>query len=271
MTIRSAVPTLFVTGLAGFLGSEVAARAQAAGWRVAGTAHERPGPSGAHRLDVRDQGAVRAAIEAERPDVVVHTAYSRDDEGVTADGARHVAEAAADAGSRLIHLSSDLVFGGSRGRPLTEDDPPDPLPGYGQWKARAEEEVAGAHPNSLLVRTSLIYGEERLSDHERAALDGAMTFFIDELRNPVEVGDLAEAILELAGKGVTGPLHVAGADAMDRLELARLFAKRRGHDPEKLRGGPGDPDRPKDCRLDSSRARKLLHTPLRGAREVLSG
>jgi dTDP-4-dehydrorhamnose reductase len=265
------VATIFVTGLAGFLGSEVAARAAAAGWRVAGTVHERPGPEGAHRVDVRDEGAVRAAIEADRPELVVHTAYRRDDEGVTVDGARVVAGAAAGAGSRLIHLSSDLVFGGSRGRPLTEEDAPDPLPGYGEWKARAEQQVAEAHPGAVLVRTSLIYGEERISDHERAALGGQYTFFIDEFRNPVEVGDLATAILELAATDLSGPLHVAGADAMNRLELARLFAERSGQDPEKLRGGPGNPDRPKDCRLDSSRARKLLRAPLRGAREVLSG
>jgi dTDP-4-dehydrorhamnose reductase len=271
VTILRVVATVFVTGLAGFLGSELAARAPAAGWRVAGTVHERPGPPGAHRLDVRDEGAVRAAIAAERPDVVVHTAYSHDDEGVTVDGARLVAEAAASPGARLIHLSSDLVFGGTLGRPLTEDDAPDPLPGYGEWKARAEAQVTHAHPGALLIRTSLIYGERRSSDHERAALDGDYTFFIDEFRNPVEVGDLAEAILELAGQSVIGPLHVAGADAMDRLELARLFAKRRGKDPDVLRGGPGGPDRPKDCRLDSSRARKLLRTPLRGAREVLAG
>jgi dTDP-4-dehydrorhamnose reductase len=271
VTILGVMGTFFVTGLAGFLGSEVAARARTAGWRVAGTVHERPGPEGAHRLDVRDEGAVRAAIGAERPDVVVHTAYRQSDEGVTVDGARVVAEAAADAGSRLIHLSSDLVFGGSRGRPLTEDDVPDPLPGYGEWKARAEKQVAEAHPGALLARTSLIYGEERISDHERAALNGDYSFFIDEFRNPVEVGDLAKAILELAGQSASGPLHVAGADAMDRLELARLFAERQGQDPEVLRGGPGNPDRPKDCRLDSSRARKLLRTPLRGAREVLAG
>jgi dTDP-4-dehydrorhamnose reductase len=262
--------TIFVTGLAGYLGSELADAAGASGWRVGGTVHESPGPPGAHRVDVRDRGAVAAAIAAERPDVVVHTAYRRDDESVTVDGARVVAEAAAHAGARLIHLSTDLVFGGALGRPLTEDDPPDPLPGYGTWKARAEALVAGAHPEALLIRTSLIYGEKRVSDHEQLALDKAVTFFTDEYRNPVEVGDLAQAILELAGQDVTGPLHVAGADATDRLELARLFVERRRGDPDVLRGGPGGPERPKDCRLDSSMAQALLTTRLRGAREVLS-
>jgi hypothetical protein len=65
---------------------------------------------------------------------------------------------------------------------------------------------------------------------------------------------------------------VAGADAMDRLELARLMVAGHGRDPTVLRGGPGGPDRPKDCRLDSSRAQARLETTrLRGAREVLGG
>ena len=226
-------------------------------------------------MDVRDAGAVRAALEAERPDVVIHTAYDRHDQGVTADGARVVAQAAAHVGARLIHMSSDLVFGGRLGRPLREDDPPDPVLDYGRWKAEAEERVREAHPEATLVRTSLIYGETRPSDHERlalSALDGAeVAFFTDELRNPIEVGDLAAALVELAGQDLAGPLHVAGADAMDRLELAKLLVAHRGKDPSSLRGGTGPPDRPKDCRLDCSRAEALLTTGLRGAREVLAG
>jgi dTDP-4-dehydrorhamnose reductase len=266
--------TIFVTGLAGYLGSELARTAGAAGWQVSGTVHERAGPHRAHRVDVRDERAVGMALAAERPDVVVNTAYRRDDESATVDGARVVAEAAARAGARLIHLSSDLVFGGDLRRPLTEEDRPDPRLDYGRWKARAEQLLREADPEALLVRTSLIYGARKPSDHERLALaaaDGAnVTFFTDEYRNPVEVGDLAKAILELAAKDVHGPLHVAGADAMDRLELARLFVARRRRDPDVLLGGPGGPDRPKDCRLDSSRALALLRTRLRGAREVLA-
>jgi dTDP-4-dehydrorhamnose reductase len=268
-----AVSRLFVTGLAGYLGSEIRAQAARRGWRVGGTVHERPGPAGAHKVDVRDPGAVRAALGAERPQVVVHTAYRRDEQSVTVEGARVVAEAAAAAGARLIHLSSDLVFGGGLGRPLTEEDPLDPVLDYGRWKARAEELVLSAHPEALVIRTSLMYGETRPSEHERLALraaDGAdVAFFTDELHTPVEVGDLAAAILELADADVTGPLHVAGTDAVNRLELARLLVARRGRDPDALEGRPGGAGRPKDCRLDCSRARALLRTRLRGVREVL--
>ena len=69
---------------------------------------------------------------------------------------------------------------------------------------------------------------------------------------------------------VSGPLHVAGPDVVDRLELARLLARAQGADPSGLRGGEGGPDRPKACVLDSSRATALLRTRLRGMEEVLA-
>jgi dTDP-4-dehydrorhamnose reductase len=97
-----------------------------------------------------------------------------------------------------------------------------------------------------------------------------MTFFTDERRCPIAVADLAAAVLELAALDTAGPLHVAGSDAVTRLEFARLICANHGRDPEVLRGAPGGPDRPKEIVLDCSRARALLRVRLRGAREVLS-
>src|SRR5437764_4215261 len=99
------MPRLFITGIAGLLGSELAARAT--GWSVAGSVFERPGPPGVEtvRLDVRDEAAVRAALAG--ADVAVHTAYRQDDESITADGAAVVARCAP---ARLIHLSTDVLF-----------------------------------------------------------------------------------------------------------------------------------------------------------------
>jgi dTDP-4-dehydrorhamnose reductase len=96
-----------------------------------------------------------------------------------------------------------------------------------------------------------------------------MTFFTDEVRCPIAVGDLAEALLELAAMDISGPLHVAGADAVDRLQFARLVAAHHGRDPDALRGGVGGPGRPKRLALDCSRARALLRMRVRGVREVL--
>jgi dTDP-4-dehydrorhamnose reductase len=257
------VRRLFVTGLGGYLGAELGRRAPAAGWEVAGI-------TGSAQLDVRDAQAVRTAVLAARPDVVVHTAYRMDDASVNVEGTRSVAAAAAAAGARLVHLSTDVVFGDGE-RPLTEHDPPGPVTAYGESKLEAER---ACPPDALIVRTSLLYGGERPSPHEVAAIEAAdgvrdMAFFTDEVRCPIAVADLADAVLELAASDVTGPLHVAGADAVDRLEFARLVAAHHGRDPDALRGGVGGPGRPKRLALDCTRARALLRTRLRGVREVL--
>jgi dTDP-4-dehydrorhamnose reductase len=191
---------------------------------------------------------------------------------VNVEGTRAVAAAAVAAGARMVHLSSDVVFPGDGARALTEDDEPRPVTAYGASKLAAERLCP---PGALIVRTSLIYGGPEPAPQERMVLEVAdgvrdMAFFTDEVRCPVEVGDLAVAVLELAERDAAGPLHVAGADVVSRLDFARLVCARHGRDPAVLRGAPAGPDRPRHLVLDSSRARALLRVRLRGAREVLA-
>jgi dTDP-4-dehydrorhamnose reductase len=278
------VPTLLVTGASGYLGGALAARAATAGWAVTGTVHARPeaAPAGLARvatLDVRDAGAVAALVADVAPDAIVHTAYRQDGDAaraVNADGAGHVAAAARATGARLVHVSSDAIFRGAEERLLVEADVPDPVTAYGATKAAAEEAVRAACPEALLARTSLLYGGPGApaGKHEDVALAAArgetdMVFFTDEVRSPVQVDDLAAALLELAAGRAAGALNVAGADAVSRLDFARLIVTARGHDAAALRGRPSPPDRPRFCGLDSTVAQACLRTRLRGVREVL--
>jgi dTDP-4-dehydrorhamnose reductase len=269
-------PRLLVTGGSGHLGGEVVRRASEAGWDVAGTSFHAPGGV---RLDVRDAAAVEALVADLAPECVVHTAYVQDGADAWAtnvDGSANVAAAAAGQGARLIHLSTDLVFDGRAG-PYREDDPVHPLLEYGLSKAEGERVVAGRHPEATIVRTSLIYGGEGLSGHERRILDvvdgrADLAFFTDELRCPVHVSDLARALLALAGIAHAGPLHLAGADGVSRYEFARLVAEANGRETAHLRTTTSAgmrPERPRDCRLDCSRAAALLGGPLPGVREIL--
>ncbi|HEY0642926.1 MAG TPA: sugar nucleotide-binding protein [Nocardioides sp.] len=230
---------------------------------------------GSADCDVRDRAAVDALLDAHRPDAVVHTAYVQSDHDVTATGAAHVARAAARVGARVVLVSSDVVFGG-RPVPYDESVPPDPVSAYGEAKVEAETAALASGPDVVVARTSLILGDGE-SKHEQLfrslarGADGAL--FEDERRCPVHVGDLAAALVELAGNDVRGVIHLGGADATSRLELGRLGARRDGLDPDSLRAGRRadlpDPG-PVDVRLDSTLASSLLVTRLRGAREFLA-
>ena len=254
---------LLVTGGVGILGSEVVRRAVGGEWDVTATWHERePRVEGQWvRLDVTDPAAVgRAAADV---DAVIHTAYrQRQPQGwaVNVHGAENVARAAR--GIRLVYLSSDVIFDGRRGH-YREEDEPAPVHAYGASKAEAERRVAAAHPEATIVRTSLLYGGPEPGPQERLAAGGG-TFFVDEIRSPVQVTDLADALLELLALAWAGPLHLGGADDVSRYELALLL----GADPARIRPGRTTPDRCPDVSLDSSRAAALLRTRLRGVREV---
>ncbi|WP_405434032.1 SDR family oxidoreductase [Micromonospora sp. NBC_00617] len=267
---------VLVVGGSGFLGREVCRRGVSAGFSVVGTFHsgsvEVPGVVG-RRLDVTDRAAVRALVAEVRPDTVVATPYRYDDWTVTADGAAYVALAAAEVGARLVHLSSDALHGG-RPTPYADDDPPSPVNAYGAAKAAAETAVRAIDPGAALVRTSLILGEgSKQIELCRDALAGRAVLFTDEVRCPIDVGDLADAVLELACSSYAGLLNVAGADAVSRAELGLLVAERFGLDATGLKtttAAAAGVVRPSDVRLDSARAAGLLRTRLRGVRELLA-
>jgi dTDP-4-dehydrorhamnose reductase len=267
---------LLVTGGTGYLGSELLRREPAVGtWLTT----EPPARGNWLRLDVRDSAAVRRGLERIRPGAVIHTAYRQDDRATTLDGAGAVAEAAAAVGARLVHLSSDVIFDGTKPGRYTEEDPPSPITDYGRAKAEAEHIVRSVHPGALVVRTSLIYGGREPSRHERLAREaaegrGGMSFFSDELRTPVLVGELASALLELAARDEEGILHVAGPDTVSRYEFAFLLAQAHGLPGERIlraRLAGSGVVRPANCALDSSRARALLRIRLRGVLEYAAG
>lgn len=266
---------LVVTGGAGYLGSEVASQAVTAGWDVVATQLRRDAPSGRPlALDLADADAVELAFARERPDVVIHTAYRQAEESLARDvveSTASVVRAAVAAGARLVHLSTDMVFGGKRTGRYDERDEPRPVSAYGLAKLEVERLVLAEHPNALVVRTSLLYGMS--GPQEALAVGHTGVFYTDEVRTPIHVADLAAALLELAVSDTTGTLHVAGPDAVNRYEFARLLAARQGHDLAHIRGAPLPPGaaRARNIALDSSRAVGLLTTRIPGVREVLRG
>lgn len=255
---------LLVTGGTGTLGRALVRLAAEQGWTVRATWRRRPpdGPAEWVQADVREAESVARAVDG--VDAVIHTAYRQgggEEWATNVTGAGLVACAAAP--RRLIHLSTDVVFDGTVGR-YREEDVPAPVNAYGRSKAEGELRVADAHPGATIARTSLIYGTPD-GPQERLAREGRR-FYVDELRSPVHVDDLAAALLELLALEAPGPLHVAGADDVTRYDFAVLL----GADPASMEPAQTTPERAPDVTLDSSQAARLLTTRLRGVREVLA-
>jgi dTDP-4-dehydrorhamnose reductase len=251
---------LLITGGSGFLGRHL----------TRGPASERGelvAPSSA-AMDIRRSESTIDTIIDWEPSAVVHLAYRKGDRRTIVDGSRHVAEAAAACGARLVHLSTDLVFS-SRQRPYIEDDLPTPTDHYGRDKFDAEQAVRTACPSAVIVRTSLLYGTDDLGvaqlDVQRALhashQDTPMSFFTDEYRCPAHVDDVAAAVADLAGRpDITGPIHVAGPEALSRADFAQRTATWLGHDPTALRTGTIEASglmRTARVVLDTTKARTL--------------
>ena len=269
---------LLITGGSGYLGRHLARRV-ARKWDgiFAYTFHSRDPlgwPQGM-ALDVRDGPAVARLVAAFAPDAIIHTAGSNTTPDMTAVIVAGTSHVAAAAGARLIHLSSDAIFDGTKA-PYDESARPAPLHDYGRAKAAAEALVS-AHPNAVIVRTSLIYGLEEM-DNGTAWMAAALragqpvTLFTNQWRNPVWVESLADACLELVDSAYCGVLNVAGRQAMTRAAFGlRLLDWWEVTERATLELGPDESGRwPLDCRLDVGRAIELLTTPLPGVEEVLN-
>jgi dTDP-4-dehydrorhamnose reductase len=264
----------FVTGGRGLLGRHL--RRALDDGDVAG---EVVAPSSAE-LDVRDRPAVLRAVRDAQPHAVVHLAYRRDERDTIVEGTANVARAAVDVDARLVHLSTDVVFD-DRDAPWTESDAPCPRHEYGRSKAAAEAAVRAIAPHAVVLRTSLLYGEDDLApiqDDVIDVLDGReqMRFFTDEIRCPAPALDVARAVVRVVGElpDVRGPLHVAGPEAVSRADLARRFARHLGRDERAVPTASAvtlglDRSRPLRVVLDTSRA-ATLGLVVRSVDEALS-
>lgn len=273
---------LLITGGSGYLGAHLIRAADA--WEGYATYHTHPiAPERgrAFALDLRDEAATRALVKQLQPAAIVHTACSnRTREHIRAivPAARNLARIAHEAGIRLVHVSTDLVFDGEHA-PYDDDAQPAPLNEYGQAKAEAEALVTKLCPAAVIVRPSLIWGLDPIDHQTGWLVEGArsgqrITLFTDELRCPTYVHDLAQALLELAARPeVHGPLNLTGPQALSRWDfgLRLLKALRITPGPNVAPGTVAESGliRARDLTCRATRAAHELRIRLRSVDEVL--
>lgn len=277
--------TLLVTGISGYVGQAIAHHAGGQDFtRRAGTFLSQPvrlAGWDVRQLDVTDDTAVASLWDELQPTHVIHAATNFRDPRAQADsivvGTRTVLEACLRHGTRLLHLSTDMVFDGEHA-PYTEDAAVGPLTPYARAKADVEHLITtSALPSWVIVRTSLVTGLQPLDPRTQWVIDSVrhhhpITLFTDEFRCPVWADDLAGALLELTRHDYRGILHIAGPQRLSRHELGERICHWAGLDPAGITIGTVATSglvRPRDCTLDISRAQRLLHVRLRSIDEVL--
>jgi dTDP-4-dehydrorhamnose reductase len=271
---------LLVTGGAGFLGNHLLR--QATNFVAAGTLHHTPSASlpgvTFHVCELQNPEEVRILLDRVQPDIIIHTACSDQGEGIGAilPAAGLLAMHTAERGMRFIHLSTDQVFDGTTA-PYTEESPTNPINPYGRAKAQAEELVRSLNPQATIIRTSLLY-DLRTPDRQTKWMMQSLSncqpirLFVDEIRCPVWVENLAEVLLELALKDVQGILHLGGPESLNRWEFGMDMLHHFGITPtSNIQKGTIEESglvRPKNLTMDSSRAKQILQTRLFSLQEA---
>lgn len=275
-----------ITGATGYLGRWLVRRADTHGMVYA--ASRRPlaaaQPGTPVRFDVADRDAVLRAVDEIKPTVIIHAAAVNPGQGdddsmwrVNAEGSAHVAEGARDCGSRLVAVSTDVVFDGRRA-PYGDAAAANPINHYGRSKAAGESGVFTFSPDAAVVRTSLMYDLEDMDRGtagfvERLSRGEPLVLFSDVLRNPIRVDTLAEALVRLAKTAYSGTLNVAGRQALSREAFGRVMLEHWGVDTEDLiqsnRAADVSDSIPLDLRLVVERAQRLLGMDLAGVDTVV--
>ena len=227
---------VLVTGAGGMLGRDVFAACAKRGHEVDGLSHD--------DLDVTDGPAVDEAVEALRPDAVVHCAAWTDVDGaeehereamlVNDTGAGLVGVAAASIGAKVLYPSSDYVFDGSKGEPYVESDMPAPLSAYGRSKLAGETSVSVANPRHLIVRTAWLFGlggRNFIETMLRLGVEQPEVLVVsDQVGSPTYTAHLAEATAMLVESDDYGTHHVASAGSCSWYEFAQEIFDQAGLD-----------------------------------------
>jgi dTDP-4-dehydrorhamnose reductase len=187
-------------------------------------------------VDIADRRRVLEFAESERPRLIINVAaYTRVDDAetheedaarVNALGPEHLGLAAAAVGASVVHVSTDYVFDGRGTTPYREDAPCAPTSAYGRTKLEGERRLLASRSVNTpiyVVRTSWLFGEHganfvRTISKLLAERD-ELRVVADQEGRPTYAGDLADALLELAGAGERpaapdGIYHFANAGAV---------------------------------------------------------
>ncbi len=209
---------VFVTGAGGQLGHDVINELRKRGHEAVGSDLA----AGEVTLDITDAAAVRAALQREKPEAVIHCAawtavdLAEDNEekvrAINAGGTKNIADVCKDLGCKLLYISTDYVFDGQGDTPWKPDCKEyKPLNVYGQTKLEGELAVADTLEKYFIVRIAWVFGKNG-SNFIKTMLDigkkhDKLRVVCDQVGTPTYTVDLARLLADMVETEKYGYYH----------------------------------------------------------------
>ncbi len=235
-----------VIGAGGLLGQYVVKEAVKGGYEVLGTFHNLPvllPSSQTEFMDITEPDQTVGVLRSFMPDSVILTAALTNVdlcEGnpseawrVNAEGTLNVAQACREIDAKLLYVSTDYVFGGSKGTGYFEFESPDPLNIYAQTKLEGERLTLDSSKGNLVCRVSVLYGWNRVSEKKNFVtwiIDSLrsgreLLLFDDQIASPTYAPHCAQILMKLLESRSKGVYHTSGPDCISRYDIGLKVAR----------------------------------------------
>lgn len=230
---------VLITGGYGMLAKDVIRELESRGFEVVAADKD--------TLDILDLPALTARLQEEKPDALVNCAAwtavdaaEQNEAGaflINAIATQNLARAVAEAGIRLVHISTDYVFDGESERPYQATDPIRPVGAYGRTKAAGEWAARSEAPDTLIVRTAWLYGRGGNCFPKTLAnaleKNRSAKVVDDQHGQPTWTGDVARIIADLLeNQAPAGIYHATSSGQTTWWGFTRAIAESVGVDPE---------------------------------------
>ena len=192
-------------------------------------------------MDITDREQVMSVVKEFNPDVIFHcaawTAVDKAEEMedavnlVNVVGTKNMTDASIEVGAKLVYISTDYVFDGTKEGTYNENDVPNPKSVYGMTKYLGEEE-ARRNPNHFITRISWVFGvngnnfiKTMLNLSEKY---DSLNVVDDQIGSPTYTVDLAKVLVEMVQTNKYGTYHVNNQGYCSWAEFAKYIMESNG-------------------------------------------
>jgi dTDP-4-dehydrorhamnose reductase len=195
-----------------------------------------------NKIDIRNKDELSKIFEEFKPEIVIHAAAitnpvpkenqtAKDYFDTNVSATKNIAQLCEMYHSKIVYISTDLVYAGYRGSFLKEDAKLIPASLYAETKLVGESKVKESNDNYLILRTALLYGiglnHSRCQFHfmyEEFLHKREVKLFTDQFRTPISLIDASRIIVELASMDIKNEtINIGGLERISRYEMAEML------------------------------------------------